>query len=357
MASGNSGGSIQSSSSGGGDEEYDSRSESISSFYNKNPPNFTSLTSSPHPPSLPQQNPASYYNNSHIIPSAQNLYLYPPSTPNFQYNNINISDGMIWPAGLRSEANSTDTLRNQSLQASSQANAARPSSLPEVTKNPKKRTRASRRAPTTVLTTDTTNFRQMVQEFTGIPTAPFPGSPYSRRMNLLSGASALRPTAHFDGLGPLYSLRPPIPQNIVPAFSSSSSSPSIFNATMIDAIVSTTNIVTTINKTNSAAVLGDISSNNPNNSPLLNSDQALLNLQHHHNSSLNPSLHGHRFEANGSIDFGNYLSDFRNQEITSAAAAGDLKINDGNITVWRSGESVKNDDGIQEKFMPFDGKI
>ncbi|XP_071711373.1 uncharacterized protein [Rutidosis leptorrhynchoides] len=56
-------------------------------------------------------------------------------------------------------------------------------------KNPKKRTRASRRAPTTVLTTDTTNFRQMVQEFTGIPTAPFTTAAFSNRLDLF------RPTA------------------------------------------------------------------------------------------------------------------------------------------------------------------
>jgi len=36
----------------------------------------------------------------------------------------------------------------------------------------KKRSRASRRAPTTVLRTDASNFRSMVQEFTGIPSAP-----------------------------------------------------------------------------------------------------------------------------------------------------------------------------------------
>ncbi|KAG6524473.1 putative protein TPRXL [Zingiber officinale] len=40
-------------------------------------------------------------------------------------------------------------------------------------RNSRKRSRASRRAPTTVLTTDTSNFRAMVQEFTGIPAAPF----------------------------------------------------------------------------------------------------------------------------------------------------------------------------------------
>ncbi|CAL5064668.1 unnamed protein product [Urochloa decumbens] len=52
------------------------------------------------------------------------------------------------------------------------------SSSPRVAAQPpprgsRKRTRASRRAPTTVLTTDTSNFRAMVQEFTGIPSPPF----------------------------------------------------------------------------------------------------------------------------------------------------------------------------------------
>ncbi|KAL8215567.1 hypothetical protein R6Q57_022404 [Mikania cordata] len=68
-------------------------------------------------------------------------------------------------------------------------------------KNPKKRTRASRRAPTTVLTTDTSNFRQMVQEFTGIPTAPFSGSssssPFSRRRDFYAG-----------GVAPVHPFRP-----------------------------------------------------------------------------------------------------------------------------------------------------
>ncbi|KAK9069593.1 hypothetical protein SSX86_011497 [Deinandra increscens subsp. villosa] len=62
-------------------------------------------------------------------------------------------------------------------------------------RNPKKRTRASRRAPTTVLTTDTTNFRQMVQEFTGIPNTPFSASSsssnFSRRLDLYGGGSGI----------------------------------------------------------------------------------------------------------------------------------------------------------------------
>ncbi|KAJ8543409.1 hypothetical protein K7X08_005932 [Anisodus acutangulus] len=42
-----------------------------------------------------------------------------------------------------------------------------------VSKPIRKRSRASRRTPTTVLNTDTANFRAMVQQFTGGPVAPF----------------------------------------------------------------------------------------------------------------------------------------------------------------------------------------
>ncbi|XP_039062419.1 VQ motif-containing protein 22-like [Hibiscus syriacus] len=42
-----------------------------------------------------------------------------------------------------------------------------------VGKPVRRRSRASRRTPTTLLNTDTTNFRAMVQQFTGAPTAPF----------------------------------------------------------------------------------------------------------------------------------------------------------------------------------------
>ncbi|OEL21394.1 hypothetical protein BAE44_0017587 [Dichanthelium oligosanthes] len=50
------------------------------------------------------------------------------------------------------------------------ATAAQPAVRPQGSR---KRARASRRAPTTVLTTDTSNFRAMVQDFTGIPAPPF----------------------------------------------------------------------------------------------------------------------------------------------------------------------------------------
>ncbi|EHA8592470.1 VQ motif-containing protein 22 [Cocos nucifera] len=45
-----------------------------------------------------------------------------------------------------------------------------------VGKSGRRRSRASRRAPTTLLNTDTTNFRAMVQQFTGIPSGPYSSS-------------------------------------------------------------------------------------------------------------------------------------------------------------------------------------
>ncbi|XP_020208809.1 homeobox protein B-H2 [Cajanus cajan] len=46
-----------------------------------------------------------------------------------------------------------------------------------VAKPTRRRSRASRRTPTTLLNTDTTNFRAMVQQFTGGPSAGFAGAP------------------------------------------------------------------------------------------------------------------------------------------------------------------------------------
>uniref|UniRef100_A0A0A9FMD1 VQ domain-containing protein n=1 Tax=Arundo donax TaxID=35708 RepID=A0A0A9FMD1_ARUDO len=70
-----------------------------------------------------------------------------------------------------------------------QATGAAPAAQLAVTTPPprgsRKRTRASRRAPTTVLTTDTSNFRAMVQEFTGIPSPPFAGAAARSRFDHL----------------------------------------------------------------------------------------------------------------------------------------------------------------------------
>ncbi|KAF3322997.1 VQ motif-containing protein [Carex littledalei] len=102
------------------------------------------------------------------------------------------------------------------------------------TRGPKKRSRASRRPPTTVLTTDTSNFRAMVQEFTGFPAAPFvPASPFVRpRLNTGLG---LFQSGSNSALGSPYLLRP-FPQKLqtnpcVPQNNLSSS-------TIVDAIAS-----------------------------------------------------------------------------------------------------------------------
>ncbi|CAN6166774.1 unnamed protein product [Urochloa humidicola] len=107
----------------------------------------------------------------------------------------------------------------------------------------RKRTRASRRAPTTVLTTDTSNFRAMVQEFTGIPSPPFgagvagvglggPTASLRTRFDHIfpPPSTSLRTGAAADAASlPPYLLRPfphklPTTPSSFPPFTSSSSS-------------------------------------------------------------------------------------------------------------------------------------
>lgn len=173
MDSGNSG-SLQSSS--GGDEEYDSRAAAHSFF-------MTRPISTP-PPPPPLFDPFSSY-----------AQLHNPITP--------------WPrpASMGSDPNpiifqapATAVGENKDLlgAAQNQNPAAR---------NPRKRPRASRRAPTTVLTTDTANFRAKVQEFTGIPAPPFNSSSFPRnRLDLFATRSTAFEAAHLPP--PLYLRRP-----------------------------------------------------------------------------------------------------------------------------------------------------
>ncbi|KAL7116708.1 hypothetical protein ACP275_03G021300 [Erythranthe tilingii] len=272
MDSGNSG-SMQSS-SGGDEQDFDSRagSESISSFFNPSS-HFRSTISAaaPHPPPPPPYLPHHQIQN-----------------PTFfdHYNNTNDNHDLIWsrPGLIRSEhhdnyyAHFGNTSSSSSLSIPTSTAAAQgPSSTAadghagrappqaSVPKNPKKRTRASRRAPTTVLTTDTTNFRQMVQEFTGIPAAPFSGgSPYPRRMDLFSAASSLRSGSLGPLLRPSSSTTPPPP-------------PSFLNSGMVDS-TNTNNPMSTTTNAAAAAPLGASTSNNQNMSFVLSRDH-LLNLQ------------------------------------------------------------------------------
>lgn len=296
MDSGNSG-SLQSSS---GDEEYDSRADSISAAL---------MTSHHHnhptpPPAAPPLNPT---NTSSIFDSLSNYFdpiSRPPQNPDSSLLNLEMS----WSTALRSNPNLSDINPNmvsassiQSLFGSNQqqqgsfatttpsvsipssvqentsaTNTPRQQAAPEqnnqaqVARNPKKRSRASRRAPTTVLTTDTTNFRAMVQEFTGIPAPPFTSSsPFQRpRLDLYgTSPSSMRSNNLIDSsqLQPPY-LRRPFPQKVQlpPPFlaSSASSCSSLLNSSLVDhAAIASPNSTSTNN--NNTSGLNISTSTNP----------------------------------------------------------------------------------------------
>ncbi|XP_050368955.1 uncharacterized protein LOC126787059 [Argentina anserina] len=217
MDSGNSG-SMQSSSGGGDDESYDSRVESISALLGPAMSNHHH-----HPPQQQQQQQQQTQHHRHHHPQVEfdtlsNIFDSRLSNPNPLLNL-----DMVWSKTMRSDPSMADLagqnelsqpyLTNSQLAAqvsrgggagggSSTFTQLPTSSAPNDqtntnnnvggvrNSNPKKRSRASRRAPTTVLTTDTTNFRAMVQEFTGIPAPPFTSSPFPRSRLDLFGSSA-----------------------------------------------------------------------------------------------------------------------------------------------------------------------
>ncbi|KAJ0233517.1 VQ motif-containing protein [Hirschfeldia incana] len=150
MDSGNSS-SMQSSSGGGrgGEEEYDSRAvdQSISAFDHHNH----------HVPSLPPQQ-QSHLNVLHFDQNSDNSLI----PPNYFNNN----------SMFLSVNQQPDPVSQPDLRTFSATSSFPPPNNIGVIKKTKKRSRASRRAPTTVLMTETSNFRAMVQEFTGIPSPP-----------------------------------------------------------------------------------------------------------------------------------------------------------------------------------------
>ncbi|KAI3685377.1 hypothetical protein L6452_34619 [Arctium lappa] len=201
--------SLQSSSGGGAaataaaaDEDYDSRTNSISSFLNHNP------ILQPPPPSSSSHHHQTLDDNNN-----NTTFFHPSSTSYFPPSNSTDPNPVydpIWSRNIPPDPTFTAFAPTQNddvyFNSHQQPMYANPDhhhhhhhhhQVGVTTKNPKKRTRASRRAPTTVLTTDTTNFRQMVQEFTGIPTAPFSSSPFTRRLDLFADGGG-------GGLGPLW---------------------------------------------------------------------------------------------------------------------------------------------------------
>ncbi|BAT78528.1 hypothetical protein LR48_Vigan04g189400 [Vigna angularis] len=173
MDSGNSG-SISSS-----DEEYDSSSHADPSFLN----HFASIS---HPqPSLVPSHPSMFDLSSTYLHALSQSN--PNQNPHNSFLNIDSlaqrsQSNCTLPETLPSSSSATPAI-NQCLPAPQPLSS--PPQTTNLVRNSKKRSRASRRAPTTVLTTDTTNFRSMVQEFTGIPAPPFSPS-FSRRLPLRS---------------------------------------------------------------------------------------------------------------------------------------------------------------------------
>ncbi|XP_022981016.1 mucin-5AC-like [Cucurbita maxima] len=206
-------GSLQSSS--GGDDDYDSHRRRHHHYHHQEQQQQPHLFPPPPPPlffnaTMPPHQPLPFHLSHHNF---QNLYDF-PSNFNLQPTNfnpdssnsfLNLDDDRPNPTSLRSEPTTTTTFKTPI----SAEGSTHHTQIPNRSTNPsptglhpkpttKKRTRASRRAPTTVLTTDTTNFRAMVQEFTGIPSPPFtaPGSSssssssFSRRFDLFASVRA-----------------------------------------------------------------------------------------------------------------------------------------------------------------------
>ncbi|XP_016459249.1 uncharacterized protein LOC107782827 [Nicotiana tabacum] len=239
MDSGNNSASLQSSSGGGcggGDEEYDSRAAAANSFssanfHTQNTSMFDPFANYFNPISRQQQPqpltpslnyPASLFNLdtdwSKTLRSDHNnsphqfnnspMSLLASSNKSLSSNSLSFGGGVSnFPSaavehgggGGSVTITTTTTTTEPAAMAAAVPPADQPVTQPAV-RNPKKRSRASRRAPTTVLTTDTTNFRAMVQEFTGIPAPPFTSSTY------------FHPRSRFDifGATPNSSLRPPL---------------------------------------------------------------------------------------------------------------------------------------------------
>lgn len=332
MDSGNSE-SMQSSS---GDEEYDSRSESAAAAPPPPPVFFNSASNSTNNfTGFQNQQSPTFFD---MIPSSNYLQALSQSQSQPQHNSNPSSFLNLDLVGSRttrscslirsSEPSCTDssTVAHQGLINHGSFSTAPSSSHMQqqsrllvndqyqtnvVLKNPKKRTRTSRRAPTTVLTTDTSNFRAMVQEFTGIPSQPFSvGSSYSRRLDLFGSGSAMKSSGNIHNHpepigGPLnYHLRPATQKFQPNLFSSPSSSSSMIDAIAAAAAAAASTSHNTAINYHLLSELGLNSNNNNNNKEpqnTLNNVMQSQNLNHHpvvsfqsilqHSSPLNnPSL-------------------------------------------------------------------
>ncbi|KAE8696017.1 lipid-associated family protein [Hibiscus syriacus] len=290
MDSGNSG-SVHSSS--GGSEEFDSRANSFSAFFNSNTSSHVGHDylgiQQPSQPAVMQrqlhhhqsQSPSSMFFDplssyfDHPLSSATNQNLDVVWSKNTRFD-----PGCNDLAGFMASQQAHSRTTFSSVQIPVGSESGKKASVSGTTdqqpsnnsmvRNSKKRSRASRRAPTTVLTTDTINFRAMVQEFTGIPAPPFSSSPFPRtRLDLFGTSPSMRST-QLDPSSPHYLLRPFAQKLQYPppfiTFSSSKASSS-----MVDDIASTPSTNSTSSTT---SINYHLPQNPPNNigmqNPILN---------------------------------------------------------------------------------------
>ncbi|XP_065014367.1 nuclear pore complex protein NUP62-like isoform X1 [Musa acuminata AAA Group] len=263
--------SLHSSSGGGGDDEFDSRTGSFSAFFHSSTATSASAASAlrPAPP------PSSSYPRSHhfldSLSSIDSTPLFPPSPAAMASHGVGF--------GVRVGPSSVQPLGQSNVAAAATA----------LTRGSKKRSRASRRAPTTVLTTDTSNFRAMVQEFTGIPSPPFAASPSSSfaraRLDLFHSATAFRscsdpppPVSSF--LFPRPFMQQVLSPSLVPISSASSANAS---ATISNAIAATSNTISNAHSTTSNSI-------NPSSSNSYQLPSSVLGLASQNQHLLDPSL-------------------------------------------------------------------
>ncbi|KAL8134017.1 hypothetical protein AgCh_009188 [Apium graveolens] len=173
---------------------------------------------------------------------------------------------------------------NQVLQLQQQQQQDQTSQSQVGARNPKKRSRASRRAPTTVLTTDTSNFRAMVQEFTGIPAPPFTSSSFPRtRLDLFTSPTPSSFRSQPSTFNQNHHLLRPFPQKFQPQVSPFSTT--ITNNNNADSHVMSTSAPTTTQPSDQLGLLKPPQSSSSNNYLLNNMQMQSLTFQ----SFLQPS--------------------------------------------------------------------
>ncbi|CAL9117525.1 unnamed protein product [Musa textilis] len=163
--------------SGGGDDEFGSPAAPLSAFFRSRTATSAAATLQPLP----------YYSGDHHFDSLYDLDSTRPST-GFP-STVTFSSSP--PSAAVSVSHGAGVGASPVPQLADQSNVASATTAPD--RSSKKRCRASRRAPTTVLTTDASNFRAMVQELTGIQSFAASPSPCAgARLGLFHSAAAFR---------------------------------------------------------------------------------------------------------------------------------------------------------------------